>query len=127
MKWETVAGDGFLLVRVAQKTLVKRPEWGDLDLADDPPSALVVLDLAQPEFISSLFWEGCRDWARELVRSGRTLALLHLDETQQPMLNLVPDLDQVPVFGSCREVQEYVLRQHPLHPHVAGRGREGAR
>ncbi len=114
MKWETLSGDGFLLVRVTERALVRSPDWQELEPAGDSSPALIVLDLAQAEFISSLFWEGCAAWDRSLSRSGRRLALLNVNETQRRMLNLVGGLDRVPILSGRDELQDYVRGEGEL-------------
>ena len=114
MEWERVQEDGFVLIRVTQKALVRQFDWEALDLRYDSPRSIVAIDFCEAEFISSLFWEDCAGWERFLRRRGQQLALLNLDDTQKRMLGLLGDLQQALTFESLRELRDYVRSQSEL-------------
>jgi anti-anti-sigma regulatory factor len=80
---------GLLSLRVADKSLVRRPPWEEILAPRRPDTLLVVLDLQGVDFISSLFLQSCVELARTLVAGGQQLALANLSPHQERLLGVI--------------------------------------
>ena len=95
---------GLLVLKVAEKTLVKHPQWDDVMASRRPDTVLVVLDLEEADFISSLFLQGCVELSRALAAAGQQLALLHLSAHQEGLLDLVEGASRLSVLKDEAQV-----------------------
>lgn len=97
--------DGLFLLQVTERTLVKPPDWDDFPGMQRQNVRLVALDLAEAQFVSSLFWEGCVSLKRKLAADGRELALLNLSDQQKQVLEMVEGATQLSVLDSERQLE----------------------
>jgi anti-anti-sigma regulatory factor len=102
----THAQPGLLKVKVGEKALVRPPEWEEVLALRGPDTVLVVLDLREADFISSLFLQGCVDLSRVLADAGQQLALLHLSPYQERLLELVEGASRLLVLSGEEQVSE---------------------
>jgi hypothetical protein len=100
--------DGVLTLRVAEKALVKRPEWDRVAGLRRPDASVVVVDLKDVDFISSLFLHGCVELNRSLAASGVHLVLLHLSPSKRAVLELVAGAAGLLMAKDERELSETV-------------------
>ncbi len=107
MKFEKSLRGGLLLVRIAEKALVRSPDWDSLGALEQPDIALVALDLREAEFVSSLFWQGCVELSRRLAAAGKQLVLLHVSDYQERLLELCEDTVRLLVLASEEELDDF--------------------
>jgi len=109
-----------LLVRVCQRALVQSPDWESLESMFGDDVRLVALDLHEPKFVSSLFWEGCIELGRRLAQTGRQLVLVYLDDRQKRLLELVAGGARLPVLDSEEDLEERLRSASVDRPSAEG-------
>ena len=81
--------DGMLMLSVAERALVRRPDWEQIAGLERADATVVTLNLADVDFVSSLFLQGCAELSGRLAERGSRLALLHLSPSQKALLDLI--------------------------------------
>ena len=81
--------DGMLTLAIDERALVKRPDWEQIAGLKRADTVVVAVNLAQVDFVSSLFLQGCAELSRALVERGGRVALLHLSPAQKVLLDMV--------------------------------------
>ncbi|MFO7958563.1 MAG: hypothetical protein R6X33_15850 [Candidatus Brocadiia bacterium] len=113
MQFERSCRNGVLLLRVAQRALVRAPDWDGVAGDDGEEARIVALDLQEAEFVSSLFWQACVELHGRLAAQSRELVLLNLDESQRRLLELIEGATRMPVLGSKAELDRHAARGLP--------------
>ncbi|MGD2174160.1 MAG: hypothetical protein PVJ27_02065 [Candidatus Brocadiaceae bacterium] len=104
MPSEQLRRNGVLVLRIAQRALVRSPEWPVLNPDDGPGVAAVAFDLGQVDFVSSLFWQGCVEMSWRLGAEGRRLILLNLSDEQKRLLALIDGSNRLIVVDDEAEL-----------------------
>jgi len=78
-----------LTLKVGEKALVRLPDWDQIAGLRAGNASIVAIDLADVDFISSLFLQGCVELSRSLAARGAHVVLLHLSPSQRSLLQMV--------------------------------------
>ena len=105
--------DGLLTLRIAERTLVKPPDWDALPALKRGDALLVALDFEQVEFVSSLFWLACVELSRRLTDKGQSLALLHLTPQQKLVLELVDGSSRLALVEDVEQLEDRLRMLQP--------------
>ncbi len=96
---------GVLRLKVGDRALVRPLDWRSLLPQRRPDTVVVALDLEGAVFISSLFLQGCVELARELAASGQQLVLLHMQDQQERLLELIEGAPRLPVLNDDAQME----------------------
>jgi len=98
--------DGLLTLTIAERTLVRPPDWDKTPALEHPEAVLVALDFARVEFVSSLFWQACVELSARLSERGQSLALVNLSPQQRQVFELVDGSSRLAVVEDRQELED---------------------
>lgn len=105
--------DRLLTLRIAERTLVKPPDWDELPGLKGTDALLVALDFGQVEFVSSLFWLACLELSTRLTDKGQSLALLHVTPQQKLVLELVDGSSRLALVEDVEQLEDRLRMLQP--------------
>jgi hypothetical protein len=105
--------DGLLVLKIAERTLVRPPDWDGLPALARQDVVLVALDFAQVEFVSSLFWQACVGLNARLTDKGQGLALMHLSAQQKQVFELVDGSSRLAVVEDREQLEDRLRMLQP--------------
>ncbi len=107
MNVEQHCRNGVLKLKLCDRALVEVPDWQSIGGLTGARVSEVVLDLGGAEFISSLFLQACVELDRRLTASGSRLLLLHFEESQRLLLELVDGAAGLIVLEDEEELEQH--------------------
>jgi len=113
MRTEQEWHDRLLTVRIAERTLVKPPDWDKVPALNNPDALLIALDFEQVEFVSSLFWQACIELSGRLAGRGQHLALLNLSPQQKQVFELVEGSSRLALVEDRQQLEDRLRMIRP--------------